>query len=658
MAPKLFCKLCMNMPKRNGITKINSLPKTFTILLEQMSGMKFNKAESLDMVICLKCLNFLKNMDNSATTPKSNKISEEGKKRVFRLMEKKRVPAGEAIEIVLAEQRAKELLLESGLNPNDNGPNNMASPTQPKIPRLNGSQRKKANILVEAGMDPEAAKQLIYAAKIANAAVNSTAQTNPDLVASMMQMQGPIGPIRPNQQNVQRPGVQRNNLQQGVGGQRNNQQQRPGGQRINQQQGAGGQRNNNNQPQGRNTQIGKARPAQVGQAKAAQPKAAQKTPVQRVAPQNSGPGPKGSNQKGNANQKVVPNQKAAPVKKPTISPGILIPQTRRQNNNSGGGRGAGPIVAQRRNERPAPYNTNNRQQNQSFQQNQSYQQNNNNNFNNQLNQQQQCQNSSSYEVGIVPINYPNDIFDNLKLDALKEAITNEILKIPQGGPLIRFLGTTSQNGWLKIICADQLSYDWLAMLVSRWERAGVRMVEGNNMPGNNMSNSAILSVYLEGDFRSPNEILSIIEKQNNGLSANQWQVMNRESDGNGQLITVGVSERCFQALQNRNFMVFLGLGVVEMQPKNLNNSNNGGSFNQNSSLQNFSRNDNNGNFGGKNMMQGGMGGMGNNDNFRSNFNNNNNSGRGNFGNNGNNYQNQNANVGNQFGGGYQNQRNW
>lgn len=611
-----------------------------------MAGRKFNKNDLAETVVCGKCLDFLKNMESSIG-PKTNKITGAGKERVFRLMEKKRIPTSQAIEIVLAEQRAKEMLVAAGLKRLDKDGNLLpvnkpaAAPVggakalpslldfSPKglPPRMSGAQRKKFNILVAGGMDPNSARELVIAASLAN---SGNLTINPLELAQNLQ-----GGTNEQDQPARRKRVRTRNRRRGDGPAVNDQQN-------------GNQANDD-------------------------------APVKRVVTvkQNANNQPKPvQNPKGPA-QKVAAT---AANKKVNNSPGILIPQSMRQNNSSGGGAGAGgkraagpsnsdrrggpsnsdrrvgAIAAPRRNERPAPYNQNNsnnnnnnnrRQQNISPWQRSSNQSDNNsiNNFNQQLKslQQQiapqQSQNNSC-EVGIVPIKYPNDMLDNLKLDALKEAITNEILKIPQGGPLIRFLGTSSQNGWLKVICADQLSRNWLAMLVSRWERAGIRLVEGNNMP-----QAATLSFYLENDFRSADEILSIIEKQNDSLNTNQWRLVDCESDGHGQRITICVNEQCFQALQQRDFMVFLGLGVVELKPRNSNQQNS--LFNMNLNNNNGNYNSNGGNFsnGGNNNMQGGGGGGGNRSNDY---------GRGSYNRNGNHNQNQNMNQR----GGYQNQRVW
>lgn len=653
MSPRNTCKMCMNVPKRNSMTKIDSLPKTFSLILEEMSGKKFSKVESLDMSVCFKCIDFLKNMEHSVG-PKVNKLTPAGKKRVQKLIEKKRIPAGTAIEMVLAEQKAKQMLVAAGLRKldsegnlvpvADDAPQSTSVDNSHQIPRMSGAQRKKVHILVEGGMDPQAARELVYAASLAN---NS----------NQMELNVNLSPSnRPNRPN-----------------RRIRQRRRLIGQASETQQNS----SDNNQPK-----VGSYAQNSKIKAESNAPVASQKS-------------------------KNDSNKKIGSASRVIDSPGLLVPlkkQQQQQNNNTARGRNSNTerrdrrVVSPRRNDRPAPYNNNNRPQNQSRSNNQNHNHNHNQNYNQNHNQNQnqsyqngnnlifnqnpnqnQNQNqqsyqeplqmqNSSYEVGIIPFDYPNSMFDDMKLDALKDAITNEIMKIPNGGPLIRFLGTTSQNGWLKVICADGLSYNWLGELVLRWERVGVRMVDSNNLP---MPNSAVLSFYLQQDFRSPNEILNIIEKQNDSLNAHEWRILDRESDGNGQRITVGLNENCFQALQRRDFMVFFGLGVIELKSRSSDCQRGGSSsFSQNGNsgmgmgmgMGNNNMNlMNNSNSGGNDMRGRGRedGGFGGNNNFNSDYNRSRDYGRGNES--GNNYfqnRNQNMNRDDFQRGGFQSQRAW
>lgn len=578
----------MNVPKKNNLTKANALPKVFGLIFEELSDKKFaGKPESGDALVCQECVNFMKNMERAAG-PKDNKLSDFGKKKVQRLMDKKRLPAGAAIEVVLAEQRAKQMLVASGLRKIDSEgnlltvSNNEPSNKLPslldnsvRLPRLSGAQRKKVHILIEGGMDSRAARELVFAASLAN-------KLNP-------------------------PNLSQNHN--GTANERDNSRRRPRNRRSRQDgQGhisEGQQKTVNINNQHRTNSAGKSGMATEAQKVPAPEKKPVVPSKQAAAPVRREPESIKSNS-GSVKKVVATNKKIID------SPGILLPQKRQQQSiNSSHGRGRSPRserrgrtrVSPRRNERPAPYNTNNRSQNQNQsshrqQQIQPLLANDNFNPNRNRNQQQDMQfQNNSCEVGIVPINYPHSILDDQKLDALKDAITNEILKIPEGGPVIRFLGTSAENGWLKIVCADKMSYMWLAELVSRWERVGVRLVEGDNMP---MTDMALLSFYLKQDFRTPNEILNIIDKQNPGLNAHQWRLMNRESDGNGQRITVCVSENCYQALKRLNFTVFLGLGVVELHSMSSDHQRN--SFSQNltamggndrsGQFKNFSFNDN------------------------------------------------------------------
>lgn len=159
---------------------------------------------------------------------------------------------------------------------------------------------------------------------------------------------------------------------------------------------------------------------------------------------------------------------------------------------------------------------------------------------------------SLFKIGIYDKNYMT--LDSLNL--LKRMITLTISSAADGrGP--RFYDCTAQNGWLQISCVNQWSYGWITRTVKTlnpWPNAQFRIIDCNNY-----ENIWIIAFFVTYDeASSPHELITLLKKQNYGLSVDDWLLVNVLYDNQFMKTEFRVTEVHINELRRIHYRPWLG----------------------------------------------------------------------------------------------------
>lgn len=172
--------------------------------------------------------------------------------------------------------------------------------------------------------------------------------------------------------------------------------------------------------------------------------------------------------------------------------------------------------------------------------------------------------ASRIEMVVVDQNYPECLLSTEQLEAIQEAILEEIMKIQGGTHKPQFHYVRKRSGWLALMCVNKYTANWLEGLSAKlkpWEGAELKIIEGKDMP-----RSGILIGYLPGsaDF-SDEKILTLIKNQND-LETSNWRVVSRKPASKATIsITFSVDAQTMGKLKKNKLNISYRFEQVQLR---------------------------------------------------------------------------------------------
>ena len=174
--------------------------------------------------------------------------------------------------------------------------------------------------------------------------------------------------------------------------------------------------------------------------------------------------------------------------------------------------------------------------------------------------------AESVIIGILPMDYPNNILSVKQLNAVQEEILEMVLRQKEKELKPRFLGSLFRFGWLMVTCGDKATAQWLRKVIGvikPWEGAQLQAVEASNLP-----RAQIVFSTFPGSAEMPSDrLLDFIKSQNGGMQTAKWKVIRREARGTSAFCTLSVDHVTVDKLKQVGYKVNYKFGHVQLHPK-------------------------------------------------------------------------------------------
>lgn len=161
-------------------------------------------------------------------------------------------------------------------------------------------------------------------------------------------------------------------------------------------------------------------------------------------------------------------------------------------------------------------------------------------------------------LAIVPEGYPYTALDEEQAGLTKASLLQVIVGLQAGEPAPRFSEMRSRGGALIMACADQVTAAWLERVVptcTPWAEAKLRVID----PKLVQKPVRALAFFPGTPQLEPESVLKCLERQNPGLLAETWKVVDRKLEPKGQQLIVlmgKVSWEKIVGLDNRPYFAF------------------------------------------------------------------------------------------------------
>lgn len=164
---------------------------------------------------------------------------------------------------------------------------------------------------------------------------------------------------------------------------------------------------------------------------------------------------------------------------------------------------------------------------------------------------------------IVPSKYPLAFLTMEQLNKLYADILKEIDKIPTGSFMPQFLNCSKERGALNFQCNNIPSAEWLRTTVpflEDWKDSDIVIMDPIDVP-----QRSTLQLWIPGPAEEPDQVLERLERQNKGLKASEWILLNRKLDDSGQKLFVTVDDSVLSELKKVDYNPFLNFTRVKIK---------------------------------------------------------------------------------------------
>lgn len=143
-------------------------------------------------------------------------------------------------------------------------------------------------------------------------------------------------------------------------------------------------------------------------------------------------------------------------------------------------------------------------------------------------------------IGILHSDFPEVQLTNEQMDMIQDTILSLIVDEEQEGSIFPgFNNIYRRQGYLVLVCKNEETSAWMKAKEGQlgpWEGASLKVVPEGEIP-----KTVILTGYFPNSKQDPNEkILTLVQKQNQGLIATGWKVLRRNEEGNTVQLVLAV----------------------------------------------------------------------------------------------------------------------
>ncbi|XP_055712229.1 uncharacterized protein LOC129807164 [Phlebotomus papatasi] len=174
--------------------------------------------------------------------------------------------------------------------------------------------------------------------------------------------------------------------------------------------------------------------------------------------------------------------------------------------------------------------------------------------------------TGSVPIGILSSNYPNQSLTTEQMLTVQKCVMDRILEQANKELKPQFSGCNFKMGWMLFDCSNRSTAEWLKGIVDDlqpWQGASLKAVEASDIP-----RLHVIKGYFPNSAEKTSEaILGYVAAQNDGLEAQKWGVIRRETEGSGVLITLSIDHSAAEQLKKCSFKIHYQFGTVQLKSK-------------------------------------------------------------------------------------------
>lgn len=175
-------------------------------------------------------------------------------------------------------------------------------------------------------------------------------------------------------------------------------------------------------------------------------------------------------------------------------------------------------------------------------------------------------NVEGIKLGLIPPDYPQTTWSSEQLKQIQIAMLDRVRQLKHGSEKPIFNSCTFRPGWLSIVCADQITAQWVkhnAPTLKLWEGAVMKVVEERDVPRPHV----FVGYFAEPATVSNQGIFDLIEGQNTGLKVRDWRVLRRVHKGPTVELTISMDPISAKMITDNGEMINYGFGKARIHPK-------------------------------------------------------------------------------------------
>ncbi|XP_036328425.1 uncharacterized protein LOC118740822 [Rhagoletis pomonella] len=171
------------------------------------------------------------------------------------------------------------------------------------------------------------------------------------------------------------------------------------------------------------------------------------------------------------------------------------------------------------------------------------------------------------KIAIAPQKYPEVKFTDEEIMKIKKSLLAEIDETEDLPAGIGFTSSVSEDGWLSLTCQNAQTKDWLMSVISTLNSTLNMDIKASI--GGALSHTFICILHiLPEDIMAPDALKIRLAKQNQGLSTNDWRLLNAvKTESGGQTVTYCIDAKSKSIIETRGSKLFLNFSQTTVEVK-------------------------------------------------------------------------------------------